>query len=263
MSRAAKFSIGWLYFITAAAVLVNLFFSRQSQVMDFSLALEPPSIRHFFGTDALGRDLFLRVLSGGAASLSVAAVAVALSTFLGASLGLISGYYAGRVDKAIMSFTDMMLCFPSFFLMLSIIAIFGPNILNVMVILGITGWMGTARLVRAQALSLREREFILAARVIGASDPRILFRHLLPNAAGLVFVNAVLGISSVILAETGLSFLGIGIQPPTPSWGNILADGKATLGVAWWLTLFPGAFIFLTVLSANIFGEDLREKFNS
>ncbi len=263
MNRSAKLSLAWIFFIIAAALCVSLFFREGSQNMDFSRALEAPSTRHLFGTDSLGRDLFLRTLSGACVSLGVAFAAVLLSTLLGAFFGLVSGYYGSRIDKAVMSFTDLMLCFPSFFLMLSVVALFGPSVLNVMLILGFTGWMGTARLVRAEILSLREREFILAARVIGAKDSRIIFRHLLPNVAGLIFVNAILGISGAILAETALSFLGIGVQPPTPSWGNILADGKATLGAAWWLTLFPGLFIFLTVLSVNVFGEYLRERQHS
>ena len=263
MNRPAKLSLAWIFFILTASVCVWSFFSAAAQNMDFPQALQTPSPRYLFGTDSLGRDLFLRTLAGARVSLGVAFVAVFLSTLLGVFFGLVSGYYGGKTDKAIMSFTDAALCFPSFFLMLSMIAVFGPGILNVMLILGFTGWMGTARLVRAEVLSLREREFILAARVIGAKDSRIIFRHLLPNTAGLIFVNAVLGISGAILAETALSFLGIGVQPPTPSWGNILADGKATLGAAWWLTLFPGLFIFLTVLSVNVFGEYLRERQHS
>jgi peptide/nickel transport system permease protein len=162
-----------------------------------------------------------------------------------------------------MGFVDVMLCFPVFFLILSVIAVLGPNIFNVMVIIGVTSWMGTARLVRAEILSLKEREFVISARALGASHLRIITRHLVPNAMGPVIVNGVLGLSSAILVEAGLSFLGIGVQPPTPSWGNLLSDGKGVLGVAWWITFFPGAMIFLTILSANALGEALQTKNNA
>ena len=152
-----------------------------------------------------------------------------------------------------------MLCFPSFFLRSAVIAILEPSIFNIMVVIGATSWMGVARLVRAEILTLKERDYVAAAKVMGASDARIIARHLIPNAIAPVLVSATLGIGGAILVESALSFLGIGVQPPTPSWGNILMDGKSTLGVAWWLTAFPGIFILLTVLSYNLLGEGLRD----
>ena len=222
--------------------------------------LEAPSFQHWLGTDPLGRDLLSRILCGSTVSLGVALVAVGLALLLGILVGAAAGYYGGICDRILMGFVDVLLCFPVFFLILAVIAVLGPNIFHVMLIIGATSWMGTARLVRAEVLSLKERDFILASRALGAGDLRILRAHLVPNAAGPVIVNGVLSLSAAILVETGLSFLGIGVQPPTPSWGNILLDGKQALGVAWWLTLFPGMAIFFTVLAVNILGEELQSK---
>lgn len=225
-------------------------------------ALMPPSREHPMGTDSLGRDLFSRMAYGGRISLSVGFVAVGIAVLIGVIIGSIAGYYTGWIDSVISRFIDIMLCFPTFFLMLSVIAILGPNIFNIMVIIGVTNWMGVARLIRAEILSLREREFIEAARATGASDMRIIVKHLIPNALGPVLVSATLGIAGAILLESGLSFLGLGVQPPVPSWGNILTEAKSTLGIAWWITVFPGLAILITVLGYNLLGEGLREHFN-
>ncbi len=159
----------------------------------------------------------------------------------------------------ILRFVDLMLCFPSFFLILAVIAFLEPSIWNIMIVIGLTSWMGVARLVRAEFLSLRERDFVLAARAIGAKDARIIFRHILPNAISPVLVSATLGVAGAILTESALSFLGIGVQPPTPSWGNMLIAGKQTLGTAWWLSVFPGMAILITVLGYNLLGEGIRD----
>jgi peptide/nickel transport system permease protein len=158
-----------------------------------------------------------------------------------------------------MRFVDLMLCFPSFFLILAVIALLEPSIWNIMVVIGITSWMGVARLVRAELLSLKEREFVLAARALGASDVRLILRHLLPNALAPVMVSATLGVAGAILTESALSFLGLGVQPPTPSWGNILTAGKDNIEIAWWLSVFPGLAILFTVMSYNLLGEGIRE----
>ncbi len=252
---ARRFALFWFILVLSASVAGPVFLSKSAENMDFFHTLEGPSAEHLFGTDSLGRDLFSRVVCGASVSIGVGVVAVGLALLIGVLIGAVSGYYGGWCDRALMSAVDIMLCFPTFFLILAVIAILGPNILNIMVVIGVTGWMGTARLVRAEVMSLKEREFILASRALGAGDRWILWHHLIPNSMGPVIVSAILGVSSAILAEAGLSFLGIGVQPPTPSWGNILMEGKATLGVAWWLTLFPGLMIFLTVLSSNILGE--------
>ncbi len=260
MSRGIRLAIGWLVLLSAVAIAAPFLLSDASGAVNYSHLLEVPSVSHLFGTDALGRDLFARVLHATSVSLTVAWVAVILSVFLGVVVGALAGYFGGWCDRLLMALTDIMLCFPTFFLVLSVIAVLGPNIFNVMVIIGVTSWMGTARLVRAEVLSLKEREFVLAARALGAGPARIIFRHLVPNAMGPVIVNAVLSLAGAVLVESGLSFLGIGVQPPTPSWGNLLSDGKGVLGVAWWMTFFPGVMIFLTILSANALGEALREK---
>ena len=186
-------------------------------------------------------------------------VAVGIAVAIGTLLGAVAGYYGGWVDGLIMRFVDIMLCFPAFFLILAVVALLEPSIWNIMVVIGLTSWMGVARLVRAEFLSLKEREFVLAARSQGASDLRIIFSHILPNALGPVFVAAILGIGAAILTESALSFLGIGVQPPTPSWGNMLTAGKDNIEIAYWLSLFPGLAILITVLGYNLLGEGLRD----
>jgi len=226
---------------------------------DIALKLRPPSWEHWLGTDQLGRDVFSRMLYGARISLTVGFIAVAISLGIGIALGAVAGFYGGLIDALLMRFVDVMLCFPSFFLMLTVIALLGPNIWNVMIIIGLTSWMGTARFVRAEFLSLRQRDFVLAARALGAKDARIILVHLLPNALAPVFVTATLEIATAILVEAGLSFLGFGVQPPAPSWGNILTEGRTYIFDAWWLTLFPGLAILTTVLSFNLLGEGLRD----
>ena len=242
-----------------AALLAPLLATHDYLLRDNNAILLPPSLEHFFGTDSLGRDVFSRMLYGARVSLWVGFVAVGIALCIGVTLGLIAGYFRGIIDECIMRFVDVMLCFPSFFLILAVIAFLGQGLFNIMVIIGLTSWMGVARLVRAETLSLRERDFIHAARLSGASTLRILFRHILPNAAAPVLVSATLGIAGAILLESSLSFLGIGVEYPMPSWGNILIEGKQTLGVAWWLSLFPGLAILLTVLGYNLLGEGLRD----
>ncbi|WP_020675652.1 ABC transporter permease [Geopsychrobacter electrodiphilus] len=222
-------------------------------------ALLSPSGAHLLGTDDLGRDVLLRMIYGARISLLVGFVAVGISTMLGILVGSLAGFYGGWVDALVMRFVDIMLCFPTFFLILAVIAFLNPSIWNIMVVIGITSWMGVARLVRAEFLSLREREFVLAARAVGANDLRLIFRHMLPNALSPVLVSATLGIAGAILTESALSFLGIGVQPPTPSWGNMLIAGKQTLGYAWWLSVFPGLAILITVLGYNLLGEGIRD----
>ena len=221
--------------------------------------LAPPSPTHPLGTDALGRDVFARLLYGGRVSLWVGFVAVGLSVSIGLALGLCAGYFGGLADELIMRGVDVMLCFPSFFLILAVIAFLNPSLTNIMVVIGLTSWMGVARLVRAETLTLRGREFVLAARVSGMKAPGILFYHILPNAAAPVLVSATLGVAGAILTESSLSFLGLGVQPPMPSWGNMLMEGKEVLEVAPWLSVFPGLAILLTVLGYNLIGESLRD----
>jgi peptide/nickel transport system permease protein len=218
-----------------------------------------PSWTHPFGTDELGRDVYTRMVYGARISLYVGIIAAGLATLIGVILGSLAGYYGGWVETVIMRFTDIMLCFPSFFLILTIIAVLDPMIENIMAVIGLTGWMGTCRLVRAEFLSLKEREYVLAAQSLGASDIRVIFRHILPNAMAPVLVSLTFGVAGAILTESGLSFLGLGVQPPDPSWGNILTQGKSAIEIAWWLSVYPGLAILVTVLGYNLLGEGIRD----
>lgn len=221
--------------------------------------LKPPSFEHLFGTDSLGRDVFSRMLYGSRISLSVGLIAVIISVGIGVVMGALSGYYGGKVDALIMRLVEVMYCFPTFFLIMMVMTFLGPSIFNVMIIIGITSWAGLCRLVRAEFMSLRERDFVLSAKVQGVHDRRLIFRHILPNAMAPIYVSATLSVGGAILIESALSFLGLGVQIPTPSWGNILTVGKNYIDYAWWLTFFPGMAILVTVLSFNLVGEGLRE----
>ena len=228
--------------------------------IDTTNILMPPSRVHLFGTDILGRDVLSRMIYGSRVSLSVGFVAVGISTLIGMILGALAGYYRGTADRIIMRFVDVMLCFPTFFLILAVIAFVGPSIWNIMIVIGVTSWMGVTRLVRAEFLSIRERDFVQAAVSQGAGDMRIIFLHILPNAMAPVLVSATLGVAAAVLVESALSFLGIGVQPPDPSWGNILTEGKDNIEIAWWLSFYPGLAIFITVLGYNLLGEGIRDS---
>jgi peptide/nickel transport system permease protein len=228
--------------------------------IDLTNVLASPSMNHLFGTDQLGRDVLSRMIWGARISLKVGFVATGVAIIIGTILGAVAGYYGGWVDSVIMRFVDIMLCFPTFFLILAVIAFLEPSIWNIMIIIGLTGWMGVTRLVRADFISLRERDFVQAARAIGAGDLRIIFLHILPNAMASILVAATLGIAGAILTESALSFLGIGVQPPTPSWGNILTAGKDNIDIAWWLSLYPGLAILITVVGYNLLGEGIRDS---
>jgi len=227
--------------------------------LDLYHVLMPPSAAHWFGTDDLGRDVLTRVIYGARISLKVGFVAVGIAVAIGTVIGLVSGYYSGHLDNILMRVVDIMLCFPTFFLILAVIAFLEQSIWYIMIIIGLTGWMGVARLVRAEVLSLRERDYVMAVRALGAGDARIIFRHILPNALSPVLVSATLGVAGAILTESALSFLGIGVPPPTPSWGNILTAGKEYIEFAWWLTLYPGLAITVTVLAYYLVGEGIRD----
>jgi peptide/nickel transport system permease protein len=221
--------------------------------------LLPPNAVNWLGTDNLGRDVLSRLLNGAYISLTVGFVAVFVSLSIGVTVGAVAGYFGKWVDNLIMRVVDAIMCFPTFFLILTAVALLGPSIFNIIVVIGLVSWTGTARLVRAEFLTLRESAYVQAARALGQRGPRIIFRHILPNAAAPILVTAVLGVPEAILAEAGLSFLGFGVQPPQATWGNIIADGKTYILDAWWLILFPGLAILVAALSFYLTGESLRQ----
>jgi peptide/nickel transport system permease protein len=226
---------------------------------DVTKILDPPSKRHWFGTDQLGRDVLSRMLYGARVSLAVGFVSVGIAALIGIMLGSVAGYTGGPVEATVMRLVDLMLVFPRLFLLLAVLAFLRPSIWTIMVVIGLTGWMGVARLVRAEFLSLKEREFVLWSQSVGATGFRVVWRHILPNAMAPVLVAMTLGIPAAILTESGLSFLGIGVRPPTPTWGNILNEGKDAIEIGWWLSFYPGVAILVTVLSYNLFGEGIRD----
>jgi len=222
----------------------------------------PPFGVYLLGTDSLGRDVLSRMLQGSWVSLTIGFVAVGISVTIGIILGGLAGYFGQWVDIIIMRLVDTMLCIPRFFLILIVIALAGGGIFKIMIVIGLTSWMGTTRFVRAEFLSLRERDFVSAARALGVGNLRIIFRHMIPNAVAPVLISATLGIAGTILLEAGLSFLGFGVPPPHATWGKILSSGQSFIFDAPWLTYTPGIAILVVVLSFNLFGEGLRDAFN-
>ncbi|MBA4159134.1 MAG: ABC transporter permease [Gemmatimonadetes bacterium] len=248
-----------LYIITLMTPLIAPFDPTEQGDIVMMRYLSP-SFEHLMGTDKFGRDILSRVLYGARISLTIGFVAMGIGVVLGTTLGATAGYFGKAVDTVIMRFTDMMLSIPRLILLIVIVALFDqPSIWLVVVVLGLTGWMGVARIVRGEVLSLREREFVQAARALGMSDGRIITRHIIPNTLAPIIVYATLGIGNTILVEAGLSFLGLGVQPPTPSWGNMIADGRDALITAWWIATFPGLAIVFTVTAFNLLGDGLRD----
>jgi peptide/nickel transport system permease protein len=245
--------------LVALAVLAPVLAPRDPNRPDIKSILAEPSRSHPLGTDQLGRDVFSRMLYGARVSLAVGFVSVGIATVIGLVLGSIAGYNGGLVDGFVMRLVDLMLVFPRFFLLLAVLAFLKPSIWTIMAVIGLTGWMGVTRLVRAEFLSLKEREFVVWSHAIGATGFRVVWRHILPNAMAPVLVAMTLGIPAAILTESGLSFLGLGVQPPYATWGNILNEGKDTIEIGWWLSFYPGVAILLTVLSYNLLGEGIRD----
>jgi peptide/nickel transport system permease protein len=258
-NRLALLGASVILVLSLMAILGPMLTPFNPEEQNISERLLAPYSKHICGTDELGRDVFSRMLSGARVSLSVGFIAVIISSCIGIIIGAAAGYYGGRIDSVLMRFVDIMLSIPTLFLILILSVYLGPSIMNVMVIIGLTGWMDLSRLIRAEFLSLKKREYVLAARVCGASDARIIFKHILPNALAPVFVSVIFGVGGAILAESGLSFLGLGVQPPDASWGSILTSGKDYMERAWWMTVYPGLAIFITIMAYNLFGEGLRD----
>jgi len=254
------FGGGLLVFVVfVIAIFAPLIAPYDPSKIDIKNILVGPNSHYLFGTDDLGRDVLSRMIWGSRVSLEVGFVAIGIATIIGMLLGAISGFYGGYIDSAIMRAVDIMLSIPTIFLILAVIAILEPSIINIMIVIGLTSWMEPARLVRAEFISLKEREFVTAARALGATDGRIILRHVLPNGLAPILVSATMGIGGAILIESGLSFLGLGVQPPTPSWGSLLSSGKDNIEIAWWLSAFPGLAILITVLGYNLLGEGIRD----
>ncbi len=226
---------------------------------DLDSIVTGPSSKHLLGTDEQGRDLASRMIHGTRVSILIGFIAVFIYVSIGIIIGSIAGFYGGKVDLIISRFIEIIICFPTFFLILTVLALIGPSLINVMVVIGLTGWTGIARIVRGEFFKFRESDFIIASRAMGARDSWIIIRHILPNSLAPVLVSATFGIASTILIESSLSFLGFGVQPPTPSWGDILSQSRDFMDFAWWLTLIPGFAIFITITSYNLLGEGMQD----
>jgi peptide/nickel transport system permease protein len=264
-NKGAIFGLIMVLGVIFCAVFSPLISPHDPILQDVEKRLIPPMWQegahpdYLLGTDHLGRDIVSRLIYGARISIVVSVSAVALSSILGTLIGLFSGFYGGKVDSFFMRIADVQLAFPFILLAIAIIAVLGPNLQNIIIVMGITGWVIYARVVRAEVLSLREKEFIMSVKALGGSNGRIIFNHLLPNVIPPIIVIVTLEMARMIIMEAALSFLGLGIQPPTPTWGGMLADGRVYLATSWWLATFPGLVIMLVVLGINLLGNWLRD----
>lgn len=270
MRRVWRFKWGLLaaavlLLIVASAVCAPWIAPYSPVIVDIQHRLGPPAWMdggtrtHLLGTDQIGRDLLSRVIYGGRVSLVIGTAAVLISSTIGVLLGLAAGYFAGRIDWTIMTLVNVMLTFPFVLLALAVIAVLGPSLVNMIVVLGVADWPLYARVIRAETLAIREREFVLAGRALGMSHLRIVFGQILPNLVSVIVVIATLQVARVIILESFLSFLGLGVQPPTPAWGNMLGEGRVYMLNSWWIATFPGLAIFVTTLAINLMGNALRD----
>jgi peptide/nickel transport system permease protein len=263
--RTALFGLVVFAAVVVAAILAPVLAPFDPVAQDIVQRLKPPGWTapdggvHWLGTDHLGRDILGRILYGARIALVVGLAAVLIAGALGLAIGLVSGYFGGWIDDVFMRLADVQLAFPFILLALAVIGVLGPSLRNIIVVVGVSGWVVYARIVRGEVLSLREREFVLAARAVGSPTARVIVRHLVPNAFTPWLVIATLDMARVIIVESALSFLGLGIPPPTPTWGGMLADGRVYMSTAWWLATFPGLAILVTVLGINLLGDGLRD----
>ena len=260
-NKMALVGLGILVILVLLALFADVIADYDTVVIKQNLAnrLKGPSAEHWLGTDEFGRDIFARLVHGARVSLKVGIIAVGISIILGGILGALAGFYGGRIDNIIMRIMDVFLAVPSILLAIAIVSALGPSIINLMVAISISSVPRYARIVRASVLSIRDQEFVEAARAIGANNARIIFRHIIPNSLAPVIVQGTLGVASAILSTAGLSFIGLGIQPPAPEWGSMLSGGRQYLRYAWWVTTFPGVAIMITILSLNLLGDGLRD----
>lgn len=260
-NKMALLGLGILIVLVLLALFADVIADYDTVVIKQNLGnrLKGPSAEHWLGTDEFGRDIFARLVHGARVSLKVGIIAVGISIILGGILGALAGFYGGKIDNIIMRVMDVFLAVPSILLAIAIVSALGPSILNLMVAISISSVPGYARIVRASVLSIRDQEFVEAARAIGANNARIIFRHIIPNSLAPVIVQGTLGVASAILSTAGLSFIGLGIQPPAPEWGSMLSGGRQYLRYAWWVTTFPGVAIMITILSLNLLGDGLRD----
>ncbi|MBQ3437313.1 MAG: ABC transporter permease [Fusobacterium sp.] len=260
-NKMAMLGLVILIILIILALFANVIADYETVVIKQNLSnrLMPPNAKNWLGTDEFGRDIFARLVHGARVSLKVGILAVGLSIIMGGTLGAISGFYGGHIDNVIMRIMDIFLAVPSILLAIAIVSALGPSIINLMIAISISSVPRYARIVRASVLSIRDQEFIEAAKAIGASNARIIFKHIIPNSLAPVIVQGTLGVASAILSTAGLSFIGLGIQPPDPEWGSMLSGGRQYLRYAWWVTTFPGVAIMITILSLNLLGDGLRD----
>jgi peptide/nickel transport system permease protein len=257
--RAALVSLGFFAAIALACALAPVIAPYAFDGIDLDSVKQPPSFSHWMGTDDLGRDVLTRMLFGGRVSILIGLLAAVVGTFLGTGIGAAAGYHGGTIDNILMRITDVAYAIPTLPLLIILSAYSRAALVSMVLIIGFLSWMTTARVVRSQVLSIKEMDYVEAARSMGATDLRILARHIVPNALGPILVGATLGVGNAIMIESSLSFLGLGVQPPTPTWGNMLMDSQATMATKPWLTLFPGLAILLVVLAVNFMGDALRD----
>ena len=261
LSGVAWASIVWLVFVVLACAAGPALMGLNPDITDVAHAYAAPNAHHLLGTDNLGRDELTRLLAGGRISLSVGAIAALVAMLIGTVYGALAGYYGRWLDTLLMRVVDVFLAIPTLFLLLFLAAMFHGNLLTLMIVIGVTSWLGPARLVRGEVLTLKERLYVEAARSLGAGDRRIIFRHVVPNAVGTIITTTTFMIASAMLAETALSYLGIGVRAPMPSWGNLLTGAQSDIfAQAWWLILPPGFAILITVTALNFLGDWLREQ---